>query len=230
MKSRRKFLIVAVILCVCGAGLFFVPKIGFHEIGSKKDNAAQLRKEDVSKYIPVQLYNGRNIEKIKESISYLPTNYQKAVQYRLPYQVGPILTNRDMIWDFYHKVKKGKTAVLCIGKNATEGGILYDYYQYNGKDIFLYDNVKENINDNGDIYQHISILPIPENVYDVDYSKLPEKYYSLIFSQKKVESYEEYEKLTDQEKSNTMDYTLVPFITEKEARYYYARYYAGDKE
>lgn len=227
MKSKNKIFIIAVISCVCGIGLFFVIK--FHEIGSKKDNVEELRKEDVSKYIPVQLYNGRNIEKIKESISDLPTDYQKAVQYRLPYQIGAILTNRDMIWDFYQKVKKGKKAVLCIGKNATEGGILYDYYQYNGKDIFQYDNVNENISDNGTIFQHISILQIPEKVYDVDYSKLPEKYYSLIFSQKKVKSYEEYEKLSDQEKSKTMKYTLVPFVTEKEVRYY-IRYYTGNKE
>lgn len=191
----------------------------------KKDDQIENRKQE--NLMEVESYNGRNSEEIKNHFAQYPSNYKELIKYAVPVVTVSVTTNKNMIQNFYEKYKKGKESSLDFITFGNEGGNIYHYIQYNGKDLFYY-CFSEEMNDICEIFQNVYLFDVPDKYFDsFDASKLPEPFQVFVLSTDKLSKYDEYENLSEKKANNNEEeqkntgshlesFQISPFCTEKE--------------
>lgn len=174
-------------------------------------------------------YQSRDLEEIKAHFQQFPHSYDKIVKYEVPVITASIMTNKEMVKDFYQKYQKGKQGSLDMITFGIEGGIICHYIQYNGQDLF-YCCFGDEINDIVETFQNCYLFDVPEGYLDgFDASKVSEPFQELVLSTVELSDFAAYERLDSKivnmdeverknEKTKIEGFRISPFQSKEELK------------
>lgn len=188
-KPTFWILVSAVVACIVVMVFFLTnPKSNEAEIiptesttsGEEQQSTSPVITEeaiDVSKYIPIsELFLGRNQEEIQKYLAELPKNPDALAQIGCIFGWGYYQMDygAQKKWNaFYEKVQQGFPAETVFVETTDEGGYLYTYVDYDGKDYYLLKDRRD------DMHSDRSVTPEIARYLTCDRSAYNEDYYIL---------------------------------------------------